>query len=201
LSIIFGFLFSIILMRKIYKTIFSPLLMNRDSHIYLVSYHTRKNALRGWARVNCGLKTTVNFCVLWLARFLPSVSFKNIIYRLLGVVVGKDSAIALGVMLDIFHPELIKIGDNSIIGYNTVILTHEFLTDRYRIGSVEIGNNVMIGANCTVLPGVKIGDGAIISAMSLVNRDVPPHAYAQGIPIRISMKRMKKKRLTRKTRR
>jgi acetyltransferase-like isoleucine patch superfamily enzyme len=42
----------------------------------------------------------------------------------------------------------------------------------------------MIGANCTILPGVVIGDGAIVGAMSLINRDVPAGASVGGTPIR-----------------
>ena len=45
--------------------------------------------------------------------------------------------------------------------------------------------NVLLGANSTVLPGVIIGDGAVIGAGSLVNRDIPPGAFAAGVPARI----------------
>ncbi|HIC87949.1 MAG TPA: acyltransferase, partial [Anaerolineae bacterium] len=76
------------------------------------------------------------------------------------------------------------IGDNTIVGYNTVILGHEYLLREWRRGPVVIGKNVVIGANCTILPGVVIGDGAVISAMSLVNKDVPPGAVVGGVPIR-----------------
>jgi len=119
-------------------------------------------------------------------------------YGLLGVKVGRDSAFGLGAMLDIFYPELITVGRNSIVGYNTLILTHEFLVGEFRKGPVEIGDDVMIGANCTILAGVKIGNGAIISAMSLVNRDVPAGSFAQGVPIKISkLKKAKARRLRR----
>jgi len=79
---------------------------------------------------------------------------------------------------------MISIGDNTIIGFNTVILGHEFMTDEWRTGKVEIGRNVTVGANCTILPGVRIGDGAVVSAMSLVNKDVPNGKFVGGIPIK-----------------
>lgn len=60
-----------------------------------------------------------------------------------------------------------------MIGYNTTILAHEYLIREYRLGDVEIGSEVMIGANTTILPGVKIGDSAIVSAGTLVHKDVP----------------------------
>ena len=49
---------------------------------------------------------------------------------------------------------------------------------------VEIEDEVTIGANTTVLPGVRIGKGATVSACSLVNKDVAPGSFVGGIPIR-----------------
>ncbi|WP_368784325.1 acyltransferase [Acinetobacter baumannii] len=48
-----------------------------------------------------------------------------------------------------------------------------------------MGSRVMIGANSTVLPGVTIGDGAVVSAATLVNADVPAGAFVGGNPMRI----------------
>lgn len=125
-----------------------------------------------------------NFVVVYNCRYCPSLKLKNALYRLLGVKVGARVSAGLGVTMDMFFPQLIAIGDDSIIGYNTVILSHEFLTSELRTGPVEIGKNVMIGANCTILAGVRIGDGATISACSLVNSDVAPGAMVGGVPAR-----------------
>lgn len=97
--------------------------------------------------------------------------------------IGANTAIAFFVMMDLLYPEKITIGYNSIIGYNTTILTHEYLTNEYRIGEVIIGNDVMIGANTTILPGVTIGDGAVVGAGSVVSKDVAPHTFVAGNPL------------------
>jgi acetyltransferase-like isoleucine patch superfamily enzyme len=52
-------------------------------------------------------------------------------------------------------------------------------------GPVTIGNNVWLGNNVCVMPGVSIGDGAIIAANSVVTHDVPPFAVAAGQPARV----------------
>lgn len=83
-----------------------------------------------------------------------------------------------------FFPEHITIGNNSVIGYNTTILAHEYLIQEYRIGKVVIGDHVLIGANATILPGVTIGDGAIVAAGAVVHRDVPAGAFVGGNPLR-----------------
>lgn len=147
------------------------------------------NSLLYWWNVKNPIRVIVNFIVIYTARFLPSLSLKRIFYRAVGVKVGRDVSFGLGVIVDIFYPELINIGDNTIIGYNTVLLGHEFLTDEWRTGNVDIGKDVTIGANCTILPGIRIGDGAMISSMSLVNKDVPSGSFVGGVPIKNLKKR------------
>lgn len=130
-------------------------------------------------------KVVKNFIVIQVARYTPFLSMKNWLYRhLLKMKVGKQTSFALMVMPDIMFPEKITVGRNSIIGYNTTILAHEYLIKEYRIGEVIIGDEVMIGANSTILPGVTIGDGAIVSAGTLVHKDVLGGSFVGGNPMR-----------------
>ncbi len=131
-------------------------------------------------------KVMKNFIIIQIARYMPFLSVKNWLYRVfLRMHIGKQTAFALMVMPDIMFPEKITVGNNSIIGYNTTILAHEYLIKEYRIGAVEIGNDVMIGANTTILPGISIGDGAIVSASTLVHKDVAPGTFVGGNPMRL----------------
>jgi acetyltransferase-like isoleucine patch superfamily enzyme len=143
-----------------------------------------KNSLRFWPQAVSPLRVIWNFTIISLGRVSPSFHVKNFLYRLLGVKIGHNASIGLMVMLDIFFPEQIEVGDNVIIGYNTTLLGHEFLKDEWRRGKIIIEKDVTIGANCTILPGVVIGEGAVVSAMSLVNRDIPPYSFYGGVPVR-----------------
>ncbi|MFO1444537.1 acyltransferase [Bacillus sp. Bva_UNVM-123] len=132
------------------------------------------------------LKVVKNFIVIQLARYTPFLGMKNWLYRtFLRMNVGEETSFALMVMLDVMFPEKISVGRNTVIGYNTTILAHEYLIKEYRLGQVEIGSEVMIGANSTILPGISIGDGAIVSAGTLVHKDVPPGCFVGGNPMRI----------------
>ncbi len=62
----------------------------------------------------------------------------------------------------------------------------EALKRSYRpAGDTRIGNDVWIGMEAMIMPGVTIGDGAIIAARALVNQDVPPYAMVAGTPARV----------------
>ncbi|WP_211653708.1 acyltransferase [Planococcus alpniumensis] len=131
-------------------------------------------------------KVSKNFLVIQTARYTPFLPMKNWLYRqFLGMKIGKETSFALMVMPDVMFPERIQVGDNTVIGYNTTILAHEYLIEEYRLGDVSIGDRVMIGANSTILPGIKIGDGAIVSAATLVHKDVPAGAFVGGNPMKI----------------
>lgn len=84
----------------------------------------------------------------------------------------------------------IEIGDGCLIGHNTTIATlnHDFNPNKranLHPAPVKIGKNVWIGSDCTILPGVEIGDGAIIGAGSLVTKSVPANSIALGSPARV----------------
>lgn len=157
--------------------------MRRKTDRYPVS---QSNSLWQIYKTVSFFKVMKNFIVIQLGRYCPSLRLKNWLYRtFLRMKVGEETAFALMVMPDIMFPEKISVGDNCVIGYNTTILAHEYLIDEYRLGDVTIGDNVLIGANTTILPGVTIGDHAVISAATLVHKNVPAHAFVGGNPMQV----------------
>ena len=87
----------------------------------------------------------------------------------------------------------ITLGDNLLMGPGVKIFSsnHGHLksfpmnTQKWIEKDVTIGNDVWLGANVVVIPGIKIGDGAIIAAGAVVTKDIPAYAIAGGIPARI----------------
>ncbi|MFH0904637.1 MAG: acyltransferase [Methanobacteriota archaeon] len=140
------------------------------------------NSLWYWEEIVSPFKVAFNYFCMCLARISPSLRLKNFLYHAMGIRIGEHVSVGLEVNMDVFFPEMIEIGDNCIIGFNSTILCHEFLVDEYRIGKVVIGKNVTIGANTTILPGVTIADGSVVSAHSLVNSDVS--GFVGGVPAR-----------------
>ena len=86
----------------------------------------------------------------------------------------------------------VVIGNSVLIAPGTVITTvnHALDPEKRRANictalPVTIGSNVWIGANCTILPGVTIGDDAVVAAGAVVRSDVPPRAVVGGVPARV----------------
>lgn len=142
-------------------------------------------------------KVMKNFVVIQLARYTPFLPMKNWLYRVfLRMEVGKQTSIALMVMVDLMFPERIHVGTNTVIGYNTTILTHEYLIKEYRLGDVQIGDEVMIGANSTILPGVTISDHAVVAAGTVVHKNVEAGTFVGGNPMRVIYTEIEMKRRT-----
>ena len=89
----------------------------------------------------------------------------------------------------------IKIGDNVAISKNVIIRdsdNHVINGDYEGVTQpIEIGNNVWIGIGALILKGVKIGDGSIIAAGAVVNKDVPPNTLVGGVPAKIIKRNVK----------
>lgn len=82
----------------------------------------------------------------------------------------------------------ITIEDGSMIGPDVgFFTTNHDLNDvnKMRTKEIHIGKNVWIGARANILPGVTIGDNAVIGTGSVVTKDIPAHAVAVGNPARV----------------
>jgi acetyltransferase-like isoleucine patch superfamily enzyme len=87
----------------------------------------------------------------------------------------------------------IFIGDDTLIGHNVVLATLNHEEDPNKRGNliaapIKIGNKVWIGSNATILPGVTVGDGAIIAAGAVVTKDVAELSIVAGVPAKFVRK-------------
>jgi len=115
-------------------------------------------------------------------------------YNPAGIKIGKDTIIGDHAFLDGRGPLLI--GNHVDIASGVMIYNseHDINSDDFgaREESVEIGDYVFVGPRAIILPGVKIGQGAIIAAGAVVTKDVPEFAIAGGVPATVIGERKNK---------
>ena len=103
-----------------------------------------------------------------------------------GLKVGSNFNMLGGCIIDHSHCCLITIGDNVTFAPRVHVLAHDASTKQAlgytRIALTRIGNDVFVGASSTIMPGVTVGDGAIIGAGSIVTQDVAPGTVVAGNP-------------------
>ncbi|MDY4063088.1 MAG: acyltransferase [Candidatus Limiplasma sp.] len=108
-----------------------------------------------------------------------------------GVTLGDRSGIGINASIG----EQTHIGSDVMMGPDCVIYTRNHRFDRLDIPMreqgygpvepVEIGDDCWIGGRVTILPGVHVGNGAVIAAGAVVTKDVPPYAVVGGVPAKI----------------
>jgi acetyltransferase-like isoleucine patch superfamily enzyme len=108
------------------------------------------------------------------------------------LVLGDDVDLALGVLITTTGG--VEIGERTLIGYRTQIISgnHKIPNNKATIfgsgheyGKVKIGSDCWVGANCIIMPGVTIGDGAVIAGGSVVTKNVEAFTIVGGVPAKI----------------
>jgi acetyltransferase-like isoleucine patch superfamily enzyme len=114
-----------------------------------------------------------------LARILPGGETTRVmLHRARGVHIGKGVFISEDVLLETEYPNLITIEDGAWIGIRVTIIAHM----RELGQGVKIERDAFIGPAVVILPNVTIGNGAVVTAGSVVTRSVPPMTVVQGNP-------------------
>jgi acetyltransferase-like isoleucine patch superfamily enzyme len=105
-----------------------------------------------------------------------------------GSVILDDGA-ALNSFVQVYGHGGVRIGKSTQIGPGTIITTtgHDYRATDLALNNapIDIGERVWIGANCSILPGVSIGDRAVVGAGAVVTSDIPGNCVAVGVPARI----------------
>lgn len=152
--------------------------------------------------------------LLRIISFVPFHFIRKLFYQLAGVKISKGAHLHMGTQF--FNPQGVEIGEGTIIGQNAFLDGREKLkigkfvdiasdvmiyNSEHDISSedfvatnapVEIGDYVFIGPRAIILPGVKIGKGAVVAAGAVVTRDVEDFMIVGGVPAKIIGERANK---------
>src|SRR5574337_14922 len=126
-----------------------------------------------------------------LSKHLPSNALRIGCQRAKGDRIGRNVYLAYDVSIDMACPELIEIGESARIGIGVIILAHNRPSDGWLgyLGQVQkrvcIQRHAVVSAGAIILPGVTVGEFAIVREGSVVEDDVPSFTVVAGAPARI----------------
>jgi acetyltransferase-like isoleucine patch superfamily enzyme len=133
--------------------------------------------------------------MLWsrLAQWCPLPAGRVWLYRRMGVRIGRGVFIGFGVELDTNHPGLIEIEDAVTLSHRCIVATHMAtsaatpLRALYpaRARPVRIRRGAWVCTGAILLPGVTVGENALVAAGAVVTRDVAPATLVAGVPARM----------------
>lgn len=147
------------------------------------------------------------FEVGFIVAHLPARTVRHQIYRRMGMRLAPTACIHRG--LEVRSPGKVEIGDGSVIGFDCILdgrerimigrevnlssqaalwtLQHDHRDPEFTSvgGPIVIKDRAWISFRATVLPGVTVGEGAVVAAGAVVTRDVPDYAIVAGVPARV----------------
>lgn len=132
-----------------------------------------------------------------IARFTIPPQIRILLYRAMGIRVGKKVFIGLDCMIDSSFPELITIKDNVVLSHRVTVIAHDdakglkktsAAKDDMTVAPVILEKGCYIGACAVLLPGVTIGAESIVAAGAVVTRDVAPETIVGGVPAKVIRK-------------
>lgn len=104
-----------------------------------------------------------NSYVVLVCTLLPASELKNRLYRLIGMSIGQNVEISVGAFIDPFSPQLITIGDDTVVGTFAILLTHAYRgKGRVLFGRLTIGKGCLISAMSLIGPGVIEDDATVL---------------------------------------
>jgi acetyltransferase-like isoleucine patch superfamily enzyme len=140
------------------------------------------------------IRKLVNICLFRISFFCPLNSFRIKCHRWRGVKIGKNVYIGTQCSIDNAYPEYVYIEDNVAIASECLIIAHSNPYKHFKevtaamVSPVIIKNGAWVSVRSTILPGVTIGENAIISAGAVINSDVPSCSVVAGNPAKIIAK-------------
>ena len=146
---------------------------------------------RGMSPTRFALRKIRNIILSRLSFMCPLNSFRVRWHRRRGVTIGEHVYIGMYSVIDNAYPEYVYIEDNVSLAGNVIVIAHSNPYGHFKnvtesgVSPVIIKEGAWIADGAIILRGVTIGENAIISAGTVVDKDVPANSMAKGNPMKI----------------
>ncbi|MBD3310485.1 hypothetical protein GF351_04655 [Candidatus Woesearchaeota archaeon] len=153
----------------------------------------RLNAGDDWWRARNVLRIWINGAVVEFCRFLGPSWLKNMLYRMVGMKIGKNVKIGKGCVPDHIYPDTITLQDDVELGERCEIAGHEYTITQTVFGRVLIKKGAKLKEHVLVRTGTTVEEGAVVEPNSGISKEIPAHERWGGMPARFIEKIGEKK--------
>jgi len=173
---------------KIRSTIEIPYFDHGNSLIQTINSSAKRRGMNPWVFL---VKKLVNFCLFRISFFCPLNSFRIKCHKWRGVNIGKNVYIGMQCTIDNAYPEYVYVEDNVSLAGECLVIAHSNPYSHFqdvtlaRVSPVVIKQGAWICVRAVILPGVTVGENAIVSAGSVIDFDVPQGSVVTGNPAKI----------------
>ncbi len=170
ISIFFTYFLSLLILASVHKL--SRLLMK-----------TKEGDIEGIGVVLWTIQaTTLDIALTLTQKIMIHSILPDFVYRLFGFKRRKG----VSILTKMWDPDLLDIGENTLIGTDTIISGHQISQGRLYRKKVIVGKNVSIGGLCIIAPGVTIGDNTIVAFGSSIppNWTLDSNSLYGGVPVK-----------------
>ena len=149
----------------------------------------RLNAGDDWWRARNFFRIWYNGVLVEAARPLPHCWLKTLMYRMVGVKIGKNVKIAKNVIFDHLYGDLVSVGDNTVLDEGVYFDGHEYTITQTVFAKTNVGKNVRIKKNSFIRAGTQISDNVTIEEESFAERNLEANSVYAGNPAKLIKKK------------
>lgn len=157
-----------------------------------LKYTAREHGYNGFmARPRFLYRRAMDHFLQVISKIVPYSGIRVTLHRWRGVKIGEKVHIGPMVTIDDVYPNFVVLEDGVSLAGQIFILTHNKPMDYHKhlveafLGPVIIKKNAWVAISVVILPGVTIGEGAIVASGSVVTKDVPPNTLVGGAPAKV----------------
>jgi acetyltransferase-like isoleucine patch superfamily enzyme len=157
-----------------------------------LKYTAKEHGYTGFlARPRFLYRRAMDHILQTISKVLPYSGIRVVLHKWRGVKIGKKVHIGPMVTIDDVYPNFVVLEDGVSLAGQIFILTHNKPMEYHKnlveafLGPVIIKKNAWVAISVVILPGVTIGEGAIVASGSVVTKDVPPNTLVGGAPAKV----------------
>ncbi len=168
---------------KDFKKKVKEFLKDPEQRFFKIHYNGKRlNAGMDWWRARNVFRIFYNGIIIEICRLMPHNFVKTMLFRMMGIKIGKNCHIGKGVVFDHIYGDNITLEDNVKIDDYAYLDGHEYTISQTIFGKILLKKGVHLKHHSYVRSGTTIGENSVIEPHSMAQKEIPPNEVWSGFP-------------------